>query len=82
LVLRLAVERQADGMAIDGTPPAGIPPISSVHLILGFAPLAAIPAVFFGRLLLKKRRQAPWLLPVLNLIFIVAAGITGIVAGR
>jgi hypothetical protein len=48
------------------------------HLVLGFAPLAAIPLVFFGRVILKKRRQAPWLLPALNLVLIAAALATGL----
>jgi hypothetical protein len=47
------------------------------HAIFGLAPLAAIPLVFFGRVLLHKRTQAPWLLPAINLILILAAGFTG-----
>jgi hypothetical protein len=47
---------------------------------LGLAPLAAIPIVYFTRVALKKRKQAPWLLPAANLILIIAAMLTGIAA--
>jgi hypothetical protein len=53
-----------------------------LHLLLGLAPLAAIPAVFFGRLLVKRRTQMPWLLPAINLILLVAAAATGILIWR
>jgi hypothetical protein len=56
--------------------------LSLPHLILGLAPLAAIPLVFFGRVLLKKRRQAPWLLPAVNLILLAAALVTGVILWR
>jgi hypothetical protein len=56
----------------------GTASFSLLHVILGLAPLAAIPLVFFGRVLLKKRTQMPWLLPVINLILLVAAGVTGV----
>jgi hypothetical protein len=71
LILRLTVARQPDA-----------PPLSLLHLLLGLAPLAAIPLVYFGRVLLNKRRQAPWLLPAVNLILIVAAGVTGAIMWR
>jgi hypothetical protein len=58
------------------------PSPSLLHLLLGLAPLAAIPLVFFGRVLLKKRRQAPWLLPAVNLILLSAALATGIILWR
>jgi hypothetical protein len=61
---------------------AGSSNLSQFHLLLGLAPLATIPVVFFGRLALKKRRQAPWLLPAVNLILIVAAGVTGAIMWR
>ena len=61
---------------------AGTASTSVLHLLLGLAPLAAIPLVFFGRVLLKKRTQAPWLLPVINLILLVAAGVTGVSGWR
>jgi len=57
---------------------SGTAALSLLHLLLGLAPLAAIPLVFFGRVVLKKRRQAPWLLPVINLILLVAAGVSGV----
>jgi len=60
----------------------GEPTLSVLHLLLGLAPLAAVPAVFFGRLALKKRRQAPWLLPAVNLILLTAAVGTGIFLWR
>jgi len=53
-----------------------------LHLLLGLAPLAAIPLAFFIRVLLKKRTQAPWLLPAINLILLVAAGVTGVSVWR
>ena len=65
-----------------GGGPAGRPSLSLSHLIFGLAPLAAIPLVFFARVLLKKRRQVPWLLPVLNLILLAAALGTGILLWR
>lgn len=55
---------------------------SVLHLILGLAPLAAIPLVFFARVILKKRRQVPWLLPVVNLILLAAAAGTGVLLWR
>jgi hypothetical protein len=76
LILRLAQSRPAEGAA------AGSPPLSLVHLLLGLAPLAAIPLFFFARIALKRRRQAPWLLPVVNLILLIAALGTGILVWR
>jgi cytochrome bd-type quinol oxidase subunit 2 len=55
---------------------------SLLHLLLGLAPLAAIPLVFLARVLLKKRTQAPWFLPAINLILLVAAGVTGLSGWR
>ncbi|MCK5007177.1 MAG: hypothetical protein KAR73_07295 [Spirochaetales bacterium] len=60
----------------------GTASFSLLHLLLGLAPLAAIPFVFFGRVLLKKRTQAPWFLPAINLILLVAAGVTGVSGWR
>jgi hypothetical protein len=54
--------------------PAGLLP----HGLIGLAPLAAIPLVFTGRVLLRRRTQLPWLLPALNLGLIVAALLTGL----
>lgn len=65
-----------------GRSEVGEPTLSVLHLLLGLAPLAAIPIVFFGRLALKKRRQAPWLLPAVNLIILTAAVGTGIFLWR
>jgi hypothetical protein len=48
-----------------------------LHLVLGLAPLAAIILVSIGRLLLRKRTEAPWLLPAVNLALIAAALATG-----
>lgn len=79
LVARLAAAGAA-GSA--GGSQAGVPALSLLHLLLGLAPLAAIPVVFFGRLALKKRRQAPWLLPAVNLILLSAAVGTGIFLWR
>ena len=61
---------------------AGTASSSLLHLLLGLAPLAAIPLIFVGRVLTKKRTQAPWLLPVINLILLVAAAVTGVSAWR
>ena len=76
LILRLIAAGSGVGPAVDA------PTLSLLHLLLGLAPLAAIPAVFFGRLALKKRRQAPWLLPAVNLILLAAAAGTGILLWR
>ena len=76
LILRLTGGRPGGASA------AGRSELSLSHLILGLAPLAAIPLVFFARVLLKKRRQAPWLLPVLNLILLAAAAATGVLLWR
>jgi len=76
LILRLIAAGCGVGPAVDA------PTLSLLHLLLGLAPLAAIPAVFFGRLALKKRRQAPWLLPAVNLILLAAAVGTGILLWR
>ena len=61
---------------------AGPPPHSLLHLLLGLAPLAAIPVAYFTRVALKKRRQAPWILPAVNLALLCAAVITGILFMR
>jgi hypothetical protein len=53
-----------------------------LHLVLGLTPLITIPLIFFGRLLLRKRTQAPWLLPLVNLILLAAAMLSGIAAWR
>ena len=76
LILRLPASGAESGAA------AGAPSVSLLHLLLGLAPLAAIPLVFFGRLVLNKRRQAPWLLPVVNLILLCAAAATGVYLWR
>ena len=47
------------------------------HPLAGFLPLAAVPLVNAGRIILKKRKELPWLLPVINLILILSALITG-----
>jgi hypothetical protein len=51
-----------------------------LHLLLGLAPLAAILLVFVGRLALRRRTEAPWLLPALNLALIAAAMASGFAA--
>ncbi len=50
----------------------------AIHILFGFLPLVAIPVVFFFRILLRKKKSLPWLLPLLNLIFITVAFVTGI----
>jgi hypothetical protein len=75
LILRLAGGRTGGGEADLSSP-------SLLHLLLGLAPMAAIPVAFLTRILLKKRRQAPWLLPVVNLMLLAAAVATGIVVWR
>jgi hypothetical protein len=84
LILRSVGGVSGDG-ASGGGPPVGIPGGSSpalLHLLLGLAPLAAIPLVFFARVLLKRRRQAPWLLPAVNLVLLGTAAATGIYMWR
>jgi len=61
---------------------AGTASSSVLHLLLGLAPLATVPLVFLGRVLLKKRTRAPWLLPAINLILLAAAGVTGVSGWR
>jgi len=51
-----------------------------LHLLLGLAPLAAILLVFAGRLVLRRRTEAPWLLPALNLALMAAAMASGFAA--
>lgn len=50
------------------------------HGFVGILPVAAIPAVFFLRLALRRRHRLPWLLPALNLAFIIGAMATGLLA--
>jgi hypothetical protein len=76
LIVRLSVAGSEGGSEV------GASTLSLLHLLLGLAPLAAVPIVFFGRLALKKRRQAPWLLPAVNLILLTAAVGTGIFLWR
>lgn len=57
--------------------PGGLLP----HGLLGLAPLAAIPLAFVVRLSLRRRTQWPWLLPVLNLVLIATAFLTGLRLG-
>jgi hypothetical protein len=76
LILKLAGSGPGGGSA------SGSPSLSLLHLLLGLAPLAAIPVVFFGRVLINKRRQAPWLLPAVNLILLAAAAGTGVFLWR
>jgi len=52
------------------------------HPLLGLAPLAAVLVVGAGRIVLRRRTEAPWLLPALNLVLIAAALATGIAAAR
>jgi len=51
-----------------------------LHLLLGLSPLAAILLVFAGRLVLRRRTEAPWLLPAINLALIAAALASGFAA--
>ncbi len=51
------------------------------HILLGLLPLIAIPIVFFIRIITRKKRALPWLLPLLNLLFIIGALITGTLYG-
>ncbi len=52
------------------------------HPALGLAPLMAVPLVSAGRILLRRRTEAPWLLPALNLALIAAALATGLAQAR
>ncbi len=49
------------------------------HPLLGILPLAAIPLVNLLRIIFRKKKEAPWLLPVLNLLLILSALITGLI---
>ena len=49
------------------------------HPLLGILPLAAIPLVNLLRIIFRKKKEAPWLLPVLNLLLILSAMITGFI---
>lgn len=60
---------------LNGRPAAG-------HCLLGLAPLTAILTVNALRIALKRRKAWPWLLPVLNMVLIAAAGLTGLLAAR
>jgi hypothetical protein len=51
-----------------------------LHLLLGLLPLAAILLVFAARLVLRRRTEAPWLLPGLNMALIAAALASGFAA--
>ena len=51
-----------------------------LHLLLGLSPLAAILLLFVGRLVLRRRTEAPWLLPALNLALMAAAMASGFAA--
>jgi hypothetical protein len=60
----------------------GLPLLSGrgfgAHCLLGLSPLIAIPAVNGARILLRRRKAWPWLLPVLNMALITAAGLSGL----
>ncbi len=56
---------------------SGTSPLLVLHLLLGLAPLAAILLVFAGRMILRRRTEAPWLLPALNMALIAAAMASG-----
>jgi hypothetical protein len=62
--------------------PADASRLHLLHLLLGLSPLAAILLVFAGRLALRRRTEAPWLLPALNLALIAAALVSGLAAAR
>jgi len=56
-----------------------VPPSRTLllHLILGLSPLAAVILVLVGRIVLRRRTEAPWLLPAINLALIAAAMASG-----
>jgi hypothetical protein len=60
---------------LDGQP-------GTLHYLLGIGPLAAILLVNASRMVLKRRKAWPWLLPVLNMVLIAAAGLTGLLLAR
>lgn len=49
------------------------------HPLLGILPLAVIPLVNLLRIIFRKKKEAPWLLPVLNFLLILSALITGLI---
>jgi len=46
------------------------------HPLLGILPLAAIPLVNLLRIISRKKKEIPWLLPVLNFLLLLSALIT------
>ena len=53
-----------------------------LHLLLGLSPLAAIILVTVGRIVFRRRTEAPWLLPAINLALMAAAMASGFAATR
>ena len=49
------------------------------HVLTGLLPLFSIPTVQIVRIIVKKRKALPWILPVINLVLIIIAFITGII---
>ena len=74
LGLLASTPRSASGFSVQASR------LPLLHLLLGLAPLAAILLVFAGRLVLRRRTEAPWLLPALNLALMAAAMASGFAA--
>jgi len=49
------------------------------HVFTGLLPLFSIPTAQVVRIIVKKKKALPWILPVINLVLIVIAFITGII---
>lgn len=47
------------------------------HGLLGLIPMCLIPLNALLRIIIKKRRSLPWLLPSVNFFFVIGAMITG-----
>ncbi len=79
---RLLSQLLLPATALTGLPAMGQsgPATLLPHVLVGLLPLGAVPLVFFLRVALRRRRELPWLLPVLNLILILAAAGTGVAA--
>ena len=63
---------------------SGIPALSAAnrtlfpHLFFGILPVVSVPVVQLFRIAVKKRKELPWILPLLNLVLIIAALFTGL----
>ena len=69
----------ATGAAMMADGPRGPAGMYALHILLGILPIVLI--IFFTPLLSLKRR-IPWLLPTLNGVLFLGAGVVGLLLGR